>query len=115
MLFLLEESPQIDVADGSSGGIKAVAHGDLVADLLEHTGRNVEDLRFALHKDGELILHMQVLAVGATTVGATASSLAFDEGAGEHFAERSEAADESCARWEVRAACHLTLIIVSEH
>jgi hypothetical protein len=110
----VEESPQIDVADGSSGGIKAVAQSDLAADLFDHSSRNVKDLRLALDEDGELKLHMQVLAVGTTTVRAATSSLAFDEGAGEHFAERCEAADESSSNSEIRVAGHLTLIIVSE-
>jgi hypothetical protein len=33
VLFLFEESPQIDAADGGSGGIKAMAHGNLLAHL----------------------------------------------------------------------------------
>jgi len=64
----------------------------------------MEDLGVAIDQDGQLILHMQILAVGATAVGATTSPLALDEGAGEHFAERREAADESCPRNKIRAA-----------
>ena len=107
MLFLFEESPQIDVADGSSGGIKTVAHGNLLADLLDYSGRNVKDLRLAIDEDGDLVLHMKILAVGAMTVGAATSTLAFDERTGEHLAERSEAADESGTSCEIGVGGHL--------
>ena len=75
MVFLLfEESPQIDAADGSSGGIKTIAHVDLLADLLDQCGRHVEGFGLAIDQDGNLILRMQVLAVGAMAVGAAAGA-----------------------------------------
>jgi hypothetical protein len=105
-LFRLEESPQIDGADGGSGGIETVPHSDLLADLLDHSGGDVEDLGLALDEGRDLILHMQVLAVGAMTVGATTSALAFDKRAGEHLAECPEAADESTTGLEIGMAGH---------
>ena len=59
---------------------------------------------------------MQVVAVGAMTVGPAASALAFDKRAGQHFAESTEAADELAAELQVGFArrLHMTLIIVSE-
>ena len=52
----------------------------------------------------------------ATAVGPAAGALAFDKGAGQHFAERTEAADEFAAQFQVGVggSLHLTLIIVSE-
>src|ERR1035437_2724395 len=116
IFFLFEESPQIDAADGGSGGIKTVAHLDLLAHLLDQSGRNVEGFWFPLDEHGNLILRMQVLAVGAMAIGPATRTFAFDKGAREHLAERTEAADEPAARFQLRVAGHfyLTLIIVSE-
>jgi hypothetical protein len=59
---------------------------------------------------------VEALAVGAMTVGPAAGPLAFDKRAGQHFAQRAEAADESAAKFQVRFAgrFHMTLMIVSE-
>jgi hypothetical protein len=59
---------------------------------------------------------MKVLAVGATAVGLAARTLAFGKGAGQHFAERTEAADEFAAQFEVGIGgrVQLTLISMSE-
>src|SRR6266851_7874405 len=116
-VFLFFEKPlQVDAADGSGGGIKASAHLDFFAHLLSQFSRNVESFRLAVHEHGDLVLRVKALAVGATTVGPAASAFAFDKRAGQHFAERTEAADEFTAEFQVGIAWrpHMTLIIVSE-
>jgi hypothetical protein len=50
-----------------------------LADLLDHFGRDVEDLRLAFDEHGDLILHVQALTVGAMTAGAAAGALTFDK------------------------------------
>src|ERR1700684_514703 len=49
-------------------------------------------------------------------IGLPLRALAFDKGAGQHFAERTEAADEFAAQFQVGIGglFHLTLILVSE-
>ena len=106
ILFLFEESPQIDATDGGSGSVKAVAQLNLLAHLLDQLGRNVEGFRFPLDEHGNLKLRMQVLAVGAMTVGPATSPLAFDEGAGQHLAQSTKAADEPAAQCKFRVAGH---------
>ena len=52
MVFLaFEESPQIDAANGGSGGIETIAHGDLLTGLLDQFGRYVEGFGLTLHED----------------------------------------------------------------
>jgi hypothetical protein len=117
LVFLLfEESPQVDAADGGSGGIKTITHLDLFTDLLDQRGRHVEGFGLAIHQDGNLVLGMKALAIGAMAVGAAASALAFDERAGQHVAQRTKAADEPAAQIEVGidGLCYMTLILVSE-
>jgi hypothetical protein len=50
------------------------------------------------------------------TVGPAAGTFAFDKRAGQHFAERTEAADEFAAQFQVGLAgrFYMTLILVSE-
>ena len=81
-----------------------------------HCGRNVEGFRLAVNQHGDLKLGVKVLAVGAMAVGPAAGAFAFDKRAGQHFAERTEAADEFAAQFQVGIAgwFHMTLIIVSE-
>ena len=78
--------------------------------------RNVENLRLALYQNGDLKLGMKVFAVGAMTIRAAAGTLPFDERAGQHFTERTEAANEFAAQFQAGVAgrFHMTLIIVSE-
>src|SRR5260370_818632 len=93
-VFLLLEKPlQIDAANGSGGGIEAPPHLNLLAHLLSQFRRNVEGLWLAVNQHGDLELGVKILAVGAAAVGAAAGAFAFDEGTGQHFAERTEAAD----------------------
>ncbi|MBZ5620965.1 MAG: hypothetical protein LAQ69_19890 [Acidobacteriia bacterium] len=96
--------------------MQAMVHLDSLTDLLGQLGRDVESLGFAIDQKGNLKLRMQILPVGTVAIGATAGTFALDEGAGEHLAERTEAANESATQFEVGVACHfvLTLIIVSE-
>ena len=92
-----------------------MAHLNSLTDLVGQLGRNAKSLRFAIDEKGNLKLGMQILAVGTVAVGATTGALALDEGAGEHLAERTEAADEPATQFEVGVSGHcLTLIIVSE-
>ena len=58
---------------------------------------------------------MQVLAIGAMAGGPPTGASAFDEGAGEHVAQGTQATDEPAAQFEVGIAGHryMTLIIVS--
>ena len=86
-----------------------MTHGDLLADLLDHFGRDVEDLWLAFDEHGDLILHVQVLAIGAMTVGPATSALAFDKGAGEHLAEGPEAADEASTSLEIGVVGHVVI------
>ena len=60
---------------------------------------------------------MKVLAVGAMTVGLSTSALALDKGAGQHFAERTQTANEFAAEFQVGVGgrFHMTLILVSEN
>jgi len=53
ILFVFEESPQIDTADGGSGGIKAAAHLDLLAHLAP-TWRGCKGHGLALDEHGDL-------------------------------------------------------------
>src|SRR5258708_250417 len=101
-IFLFFEKPlQVDFADGSGGGIKASAHLDLLAHLLNQFRGNVESFRLAVNQHGDLILRVQAFAVGAMTVGLAAGASAFDKRAGQHFAESAEAADEFAAQFQV--------------
>jgi hypothetical protein len=86
VLLLFEESPQIDTADGGSGGIKTIAHSDLFANLIDQCGRHVEGSGFAIDQDGNLKLRMKIPAIGAMAVGAAAGAFALDEGARQHVA-----------------------------
>ena len=98
--------PLPEAEASGSGGIKAVSQLNLLAHLLDQLGRNVEGFRFPLDEHGNLKLRMQVLAVGAMTVGPATSPLAFDEGAGQHLAESTKAADEPAAGFKFRVAGH---------
>jgi len=102
ILFLFEESPQVDAADRSSGGIKTAAHVDLLAHLGHQIRRDVEDLGLAVDERGNLKLGVQVLAVGTVAVRPTATALPLDKGAGQHIAEGTETADEAAASCEIR-------------
>ena len=73
-------------------------------DLFDHAGRDVEHLGLAVDEDGDLILHVQVFAVGAMAVGPAASASALDKRAREHLAKRAEAADEASTGLEIRVA-----------
>src|SRR5204862_7943084 len=75
-----------------------------------------ESFGLAVDQYGNLELGMQVLAVGAMTVGPAAGTFAFDKGAGQHFTERTEPTDELAAQFQVRVGrrFHMTLILVSE-
>src|SRR5438067_5494373 len=115
--FVLFKKPlQIETADGGGGGIKTSAHLNFLAYLFRQLGWNVESFRLAIDEYGDLELGMQVLAVGAMTVGVAAGAFALDKGAWQHFAERTKAADESAAQFQVRIGrqFHMTLILVSE-
>ena len=106
-LFLLfEESAQIDAADSGSGGIKTVAHLDLLAHLGDELGRDVEDFRLTIDEHGDLKLGVQAFAVGAMAIGPAASALPFDKGARQHVAEGAEAADEPAAGLELGVGGH---------
>ena len=76
---MFEESFQIDAADGGSSGIKATAHFNLLAYLFNQLGRNVESLWLAVNQHGNLILGVELVAVGAMTVGPAAGAFAFDK------------------------------------
>jgi hypothetical protein len=79
-IFLFFKQPlQIDLADGSGGGIKASAHLDLLAHLLNQFRRNVERFGLAVNQHGDLILGVQAFAVGAMTVVSAAGACAFDK------------------------------------
>jgi hypothetical protein len=98
-IFLFLEKPlQVDAADGSGGGIKAAAHLDLLAYLLNQFRGNVESFRLAVNQHRDLILGVKAFAVGAMTAGSAAGAGAFDKRAGQHFAESPEAADEFAAQ-----------------
>ena len=115
--FPFSEKPlQVDAADGSGGGLKASTHLDSLAHLLSPFSRNVERFGLAVNQYGDLELGVQALAVSAMTVGSAAGTLAFDKRAGQHFAERTEAANELAAQRQVGLAgrFHMTLILVSE-
>src|SRR5258708_30033176 len=116
-LFLFLEEPfQVDAADGGGSGIKALAHLDFLAHLLSQVSGDVEGLRFSADQHGNLELGMKAFSVSAMAVGTTTGAFAFDKRAGQHFAERAEAADEFAAQFQVGFAgrFHMTLIIVSE-
>ena len=76
----------------------------------------MEGFRLAIDEYGNLELGMQVLAVGAMTVGLSTSAFALDKGAGQHFTERTETANEFAAEFQVgiTGVFYMTLIIVSE-
>src|SRR5260370_20457873 len=116
-IFLLFEKPlQIDAANGSGGGIEAPPHLNLLAHHLRQLRRNVEGFWLAVNQHRDLVLGVKVVAVGAAAVGPAAGAFAFDKGAGQHFAERTEAADQFAAQFQIGFAglFHMTLIIVSE-
>src|ERR1700682_627354 len=100
VLFFFEKLLQVETADGRSGGIEAPAHLNLLSHLRSQLGGNVESFRLAVNQHRGLILRVKALAVGAMAVGATAGALALDKGAGQHFAQRAEAADEPAAEFQ---------------
>ena len=101
-IFLFFEKPlQVDLADGGGGRLKASAHLDLLAHLLNQFRRNVEGFRLAVNQHGDLLLGVQAFAVGAMAAGPAAGASAFDKRAGQHFAESTEAADEFAAQFQV--------------
>src|SRR5437016_11983208 len=115
--FLFFKKPlQIETAYGRGGGVKTPAHVNFLSYLFRQLGWNVESFGLAIDEYGDLELGMQVLAVGATTVGVAAGALAFDKGAGQHFAKRTKAADEFAAEFQagIGGRFHMTLILVSE-
>ena len=61
----------------------------------------MESFRLAVHEHGKLELGMELLSISAMAGGTPAGPLAFDEGTGQHFAERSEPTDEFAAQIEV--------------
>src|ERR1700686_5411690 len=117
VLLFFQKPLQVDTADGSGGSIKASAHLDFLAHLLSQLGGNVESLRLAVNQHGDLELRVKALAVGAMAVGPAAGAFAFDKRAGQHFAERTEAADKFAAQLQIGFAgrFYMTLIIVSEY
>ena len=104
------------MTDGRGGGVKAPAHLNFLADLISQLGWNVESFRLAIDQNGNLELGMKVLAVGAMTVGVSTRAFALDKGAGKHFTERPEPANEFAAEFQVGVGgrLHMTLILVSE-
>src|SRR6266516_722996 len=115
--FLFFEKPlQVEAADGRGGGIKTPAHLNFLSYLLRQLGWNIESFRLAIDQYRNLKLGMKVLAVGAMTVGLSASSFAIDKGARQHFTERTETANEFAAEFQVGVGglFHMTLILVSE-
>ncbi len=84
-----------------------MAHLNSLTHLVGQLGRNVKSFRFAIDEKGNLKLGMQILTIGAMAVGAATGAFALDEGAGEHLAEGTEAADESATQFEIGVAGHL--------
>src|SRR3974390_2519880 len=78
LLFPLPEEPlQIDAADGGNSCIKTVVHFDLLSNLFDLSGGHIKRFGPAFNQDGNLILDMQVLAIGAMAVGEAADAFAF--------------------------------------
>ena len=61
-------------------------HLHLAAGLFGQLGRDMEGLELAFQQHRNLKLGVQLFAIGATTIGFSASAVAFDKGAGEHLA-----------------------------
>ena len=89
------------MADGGGRSLEAVTQFNFLADLLSQFGGNIESFRLAVNEYGKLELGMELLSVGAMAGGPPAGTFAFNEGTGQHFAESSEATDESAAQIEV--------------
>jgi hypothetical protein len=100
----LEKTSQIDAANGRDGGIEATTHFDFFSYLHSQLGRDVESLWLAINQHGYLVLGMEVLAVSAVTGGTATGALPFDKRSGQHFAQRTETADELAAQFQVRVA-----------
>ena len=76
----------------------------------------LKSLGLSVDQHGDLKLRVKALSVSAMAVGPATGAFAFDKRAGQHFAERAEAADEFAAQFQVGFAghFHMTLILVSE-
>src|SRR5437016_6910439 len=114
--LFFEKALQVETADGRSGGVKTPTHLNFLAYSFSQTSCDVESFRLAVDEDGNLELGMEVLAVGAMTVGLAAGALPFDKRAGQHLAEGAKTANEFAAQLQIGiGGCfHMTLIIVSE-
>ena len=106
LFFFFQKTAQIDLANRSDRCFKALAQGDLLADLVDHAFRYMERLRLAVDQHGNLILGMQGFAVRAVTVRPSARAFILHKRAGQHFAEKSETADEFTAGLEIGIASH---------
>jgi len=118
-LSLLQEPPQIDLADRGGGRLKPLAQFHVLAHHGGQPGGDVEGLGLPLDEHRELELGVEALPIGAAAVGLTAPPLALDEGAREHLTQRPQATNESPTTLEVgiwggTGSSHMTLIVVSD-
>jgi hypothetical protein len=84
-------------------------------DLLGVTGRDVVGFQLPLREHRELILTMELLAVGTAAAGIATGALALDKRTGEHFAQSAQAADEATAQLQFRIAGHKGLLIADSN
>ncbi|SPE34020.1 hypothetical protein SBA2_840015 [Acidobacteriia bacterium SbA2] len=93
---------------------------DPVPDQFGLSGGDVVGFQFPLRQDRELILRVQMLAVGTAAVGPATAAAALHERTRKHFAQSAQTADEAAAqlqfgiRTHKSSLFHLTLIIMSD-
>jgi hypothetical protein len=86
LLSLLQEPPQIELADRGRGGLKPFPEFHLLAYQVGQPRGDVEGFGLAIDQHRELELRMEAPAIGAVTGGLPALAVSLDEGAGEHVA-----------------------------
>jgi len=98
--LLAPPAAQIQLADHRRGLQKTPVQLHPTPDLRGLFGRYLEGFQLPFPPDGKLILAVEVLAVRAAAVGLTADALALDERTRQHFAQGTQAADETATPFQ---------------
>jgi hypothetical protein len=106
LLPLAQPAAKIQVHDRRRRLLETPVQVDPTADLLGLVGRDVVGFQPPVGENGELVLGVQVPAVGTAAVGLAAGALALDERAREHLAESRERAQETTTQVQLRIAGH---------
>jgi len=110
VLPLAQPAAKIQGGDYGRCLLKAPVQVNPAPDLLGLAGRDVVGFQLPFREHRELILTMQLLAVGAAALGIATGTLALDERTREHFAQQTKTADEATAQLHFRIAGHKGLL-----